>query len=135
MKETALIRTELPIFAKVETLKKWSGREDGDVFGSIPEQNGNVRRAFATEATTLLSFSLSFQNDCHMAAMKRGLPANKVKRIIKSATTPLLLFLKNSKKRISKVGLCCYTQTAQKERRVLFVRLLQKTWKVNSTNA
>lgn len=37
MKEKALIKTDLPIFAKVETLKKWSGREDGDVFGSIPE--------------------------------------------------------------------------------------------------
>ena len=37
MNESGLIQTEVPIFAKLETLKKRSRREDGAVFGSIPE--------------------------------------------------------------------------------------------------
>ena len=37
MKDRNLIQTEVPLFAKLETLKKRTGRGDGDVFGSIPE--------------------------------------------------------------------------------------------------
>ena len=37
MKESNLIQTPIPIFAKLETLKKRMGRGEGDVFASIPE--------------------------------------------------------------------------------------------------
>jgi hypothetical protein len=37
MKERNLIQTPIPIFAKLETLKKRTGRGEGDVFASIPE--------------------------------------------------------------------------------------------------